>query len=609
MPYRSNVMICTCTNCISNGALQIKNALEAEIVKQGLRDDVQVVQTGASGLCVRGPIVMVQPDDIFYQYLTEKDIPNLVEEHLLKGRPVESLMYVPAGEETPIPKIRDIPFFKDQRLIALRNRGIIDPESIDEYIANDGYRALGKALTEMTPEQVIEEVKESGLRGRGGAGFPTGVKWGFCRAAVLERRQEEPDAPCYLICNADEGDPGAFMDRSIIEADPHCIVEGMCITAYAIGATEGYIYARIEYPLAIARLNTAIEKATEYGLLGDNIFDTDFSFSLQIFEGAGAFVCGEETSLIHSIEGRVPEPRQRPPFPAQSGLWEYPTNINNVETIANIPVIINWGAKWFAEIGTETSRGTKVFSLAGNINNAGLVEVPMGITLRKIVYDIGGGIPNGKKLKAVQSGGPSGGFIPESLIDLRVDYEQLKEAGAIMGSGGLIVMDEDTCIVDMAKYFVLFTSDESCGKCSSCRDGALAIREILEAICNGEGQEGDPEFLEEICEAVKDASLCALGGTLPNPILTSVRHFRDEYYEHIREKKCRAKVCKALIQYSIDADKCTGCTLCAKNCPEEAISGERKQPHKIDLDKCIKCGICKEVCKFGAVFTESPIES
>ena len=460
-----------------------------------MQDDVQIVQTGGSGLCVRGPIVMVQPDDVFYQLLKVEDTPHLVEEHLLKGRPVESLMYVPEGEETPIPKIRDIPFFKDQRLIALRNRGLIDPDSIDEYVANDGYKALAKALTDMTPEQVIEEVKESGLRGRGGAGFPTGAKWGFCRGGELKRRESEPDAPCYLICNADEGDPGAFTDRSIIEADPHSIIEGMCIAAYAMGSTHGYIYARIEYPLAIRRMKTAIERAKDYGLLGENILELGFSFDIEVFEGAGAFVCGEETSLIGSIEGRAPEPRQRPPFPAESGLWGYPTNINNVETLANIAMIINWGAKWFSEIGSETSRGTKVFSLAGNVNNSGLVEVPMGMTLREIVYDIGGGIPGNKRLKAVQTGGPSGGFIPESLLDLSVDYERLKEAGAIMGSGGMIVMDEDTCIVDMAKYFVVFTSDESCGKCSSCRDGSLAVREILEEICNGEGREGDPELL------------------------------------------------------------------------------------------------------------------
>lgn len=604
MAHRLHVMICTCTNCISNGALNIKNALESEIAAKGLVDDVQVVQTGASGLCVKGPILMVQPDGIFYQYLKEKDIPNLVEEHFLKGRPVKSLMYTSAGEETPIPRMADIPFFKDQRLIALRNRGLIDPESIDEYIANDGYKAIAKVLTGMSPEEVIEEVKQSGLRGRGGGGFPTGFKWELCRKSVLKKRREDPETLCYIICNADEGDPGAFMDRSILEADPHSVIEGMSIGAYTMGATKGYIYARIEYPLAIDRIESAIKDAKEYGLLGENILGSDFSFDLMIFQGAGAFVCGEETSLIHSIEGKPPEPRQKPPFPAESGLWGSPTNINNVETWANVPVILNWGAKWFAEIGTEKSRGTKVFSLAGNINNAGLVEVPMGITLREMVYDIGGGIPNNKKLKAVQTGGPSGGFIPERFLHLAVDYEHLKQVGAIMGSGGMIVMDENTCIVDIAKYFLDFTSDESCGKCSSCREGSTALLENLERICEGKGQEGDVELLEEICEAVKDASMCGLGQTLPNPVLSSLRHFRDEYDIHIREKRCPAKACKALITYNIDEEKCTGCTACAKTCPTEAVSGERKQPHKIDQDKCIKCGACLEACKFEAVIVK-----
>ena len=567
MTHRLHAMICTCTNCISNGALAIKDALEAEIAEKELADDIRVVQTGASGLCVNGPVLMVQPDGIFYQYLTKKDIPNLVEEHFLKGRPVKSLMYVPAGEEIPIPKMSDIPFFKDQRLIALRNRGIIDPDNIDEYIANDGYKALAKVLGTMTPDEVIEEIKQSGLRGRGGGGFPTGIKWGICRSSVLKKRQENPETPCYLICNADEGDPGAFMDRSILEADPHSIIEAMCIGAYAMGATFGYVYARIEYPLAIERIEIAIKQAKEYGLLGENILGFDFSFDLTIFQGAGAFVCGEETSLIHSIEGESPEPGQKPPFPAESGLWDCPTNINNVETWANVPVILNWGAKWFSEIGTEKSKGTKVFSLAGNVNNAGLVEVPMGITLREMVYDIGGGIPNNKKLKAVQTGGPSGGFIPERFLHLPVDYERLKEVGAIMGSGGMIVMDEDTCILDIAKYFLEFTSDESCGKCSSCREGSTALRGIIEKISNGDGEEGDLVLLEEICEAVKDASMCGLGQTLPNPVLSSLRYFRDEYEIHVREKRCPAKVCKALITFTIDKVKCTGCTACARVCP------------------------------------------
>jgi NADH:ubiquinone oxidoreductase subunit F (NADH-binding)/(2Fe-2S) ferredoxin/Pyruvate/2-oxoacid:ferredoxin oxidoreductase delta subunit len=602
MASRSNAMICTCTNCISNGALTIRNALDAEIEKQGLSDDIEVVQTGASGLCVRGPILMVQPEGIFYQHLQVADIPNLVEEHFLKGRPVESLMYTPDEESaTPIPKMRDIPFFKDQRLIALRNRGIIDPDSIDEYIANDGYKALSKALVSMTPDEVIAEILAAGLRGRGGAGFPTGKKWEMCRANVLKTREDDPDRACYLICNADEGDPGAFMDRSIIEADPHSIIEAMTIAAYAMGATQGYIYLRIEYPLAIKRITEAIKTAREYGLLGEDILGKGFNFDIKTFEGAGAFVCGEETSLIRSIEGLAPEPKQKPPFPAQSGLWGCPTNINNVETFANIPMIINWGSKWFSAIGTETSCGTKVFSLAGNITNAGLVEVPMGITLREMVYEIGGGIPDGKKLKAIQSGGPSGGFIPERLLHLQIDYEKLKEAGAIMGSGGLIVMDEDTCIVDIAKYFIEFTNDESCGKCSSCREGATALHGILERICNGEGKEEDLILLDELGSAVKEASMCGLGQTLPNPVLTALRYFREEFETHIREKKCPAKVCKALITFGIDAEKCTGCTLCAKNCPVTAITGVRKETHVIDQDKCIKCGVCKQVCKFEAV--------
>ena len=604
MAHRSHVMICTCTNCISNGALKIKDALEAELKRCELEDDIKVVQTGASGLCVKGPILIVQPDGIFYQYLKEDLIPNLVEEHFLKGRPVKDLMYTPEGEDTPIAKLCDIPFFKDQRLIALRNRGLINPDSIDEYIANDGYKALAKVVSTMSPQDVIDEISTSGLRGRGGAGFPTGKKWGFCRNYAVKRQQEDPDSPCYIICNADEGDPGAFMDRSILEADPHAVIEGMCIGAYAMAGTKGYIYARIEYPLAIARIKRAIDDAREYGLLGDDILGTGFSFDLVVFEGAGAFVCGEETSLIHSVEGLAPEPTQKPPFPAEAGLWGSPTNINNVETWANIAMIINWGADWFKEIGTETSPGTKVFSLAGNINNAGLVEVPMGITLREMVYEIGGGIPHNKKLKAVQTGGPSGGFIPESLLDLPVDYERLKEAGAIMGSGGMIVMDEDVCIVDVAKYFTEFTNDESCGKCSSCREGSTAILEILEKIGEGRGEEKDLDILEEICEAVRDVSMCGLGQTLPNPVLSSLQHFRDEYEIHIKEKRCPAKVCKALIEYQIHAEKCTGCTACAKVCPAEAISGERKQPHQIDREKCIKCGACKLACKFSAVTVE-----
>ncbi len=594
MAHRLHAMICTCTNCISNGAFKLKNALEAEIAEKGLENDVRVVQTGASGLCVNGPILMVQPDGIFYQFLTEKDVANLVEEHFLKGRPVKSLMYVPADQEVPIPKLIDIPFFRDQRLIALRNRGLIDPDSIDEYITREGYKALAKALASMRPEQVIEEIKRSGLRGRGGGGFPTGKKWEICRSYILKKREEAPDTACYVICNADEGDPGAFMDRSIIEADPYSVIEGMCIGAYAIGATHGYIYVRAEYPLAIKRIKAATKQAKEYGLLGDDILGFEFSFDIKIFEGAGAFVCGEETSLIRSIEGATPEPIQKPPFPAESGLWKCPTNVNNVETWATVACIIKKGADWFTEIGTEKSKGTKVFSLAGNVNNAGLVEVPMGITLREIIYDIGEGVPYKKKLKAVQTGGPSGGVIPAKLLHLSVDYERLKEAGAIMGSGGMIVVDEDTCMVDFAKYFLEFTSDESCGKCSSCREGAAALFEILEKICKGEGVEEDLNLLEEISYAVKDASICGLGQTLPNPVLSSLKYFRDEYIQHIKYKRCPAGVCKGIIS-----------SACQHACPLEqdvpcyvGFIAQRKYAEalKIIRKENPLPGICGRVC-------------
>jgi len=592
-------MICTCTNCISNGSLRIKEALEAEIAKQGLENDVQVVPTGASGLCVKGPIMVVQPEGIFYQLLKVEHIPHLVEEHFLKGRPVKSLMYFPPGEEVPIPILRDIPFFKDQRLIVLRNRGLIHPDKIDEYIARNGYKALAKVLTSMSPEDVIAVIKDSGLRGRGGAGFPTGLKWEYCKRSQA--------TPKYVICNGDEGDPGAFMDRSIIEADPHSIIEGMAIGGYAIGASQGYAYIRIEYPLAIERINRAIQQAREYGLLGENIFDTDFSFDVEVFKGAGAFVCGEETSLIASIEGRIPEPTIRPPFPAQSGLWAKPTNINNVETWANIPAIINWGAKWFSQLGTETCKGTKVFSLAGNINNAGLVEVPMGITLRRIVYDIGGGIPRGKKFKAVQTGGPSGGVIPQEMLDLPVDYEQLQEAGSIMGSGGMIVIDEDTCIVDIARYFTAFTNDESCGRCNSCREGSDALLEILNRICNGEGQEGDLELMEELGEAIKDGSLCGLGQTLPNPVLSSLRHFREEYQAHVKYKRCPAGVCKGIIsspcQHTCPLGQDVPCYvgLIVQGKFEDAIRVVRKENPLPAICGRVCHHPCEDKCRLGAV--------
>ncbi len=593
---RSELLICAGTGCVSNRSFKVRDALEAEIEKRGLSEEIQVVTTGCQGFCAQGPIMIVQPEGIFYQMLTVENIPNLVEEHMVKGRPVEKLMYVPSKGKPPIPKLSDIAFFSKQRLIVLRNRGLIDPEKIDEYIARDGYQALAKALTSMDSEQVIEQVKGSGLRGRGGAGFSTGLKWELTRKSSGNGK--------YIICNADEGDPGAFMDRSIIESDPHSVLEGMVIGAYAIGAAEGCIYIREEYPLATKRLHIAIDQAREYGLLGEDILGSGFNFDVTVHRGAGAFVCGEETSLIGSLQGQTPEPRIRPPFPAQSGLWGKPTNINNVETWANIPTIINRGAEWFASIGTESSKGTKVFSVVGKVNNTGLVEVPMGMTMREIVFDIGGGIPGGKKFKAVQTGGPSGGCIPESLVDLPIDYERLMEVGSIMGSGGLIVMDEETCMVDVARYFLDFLRSESCGKCTTCREGIAAMHDIVADICNGKGEPENIGLLEELAEAIKDASLCALGGTAPNPVLSTLRYFRDEYDAHIKDKKCPAGVCRALISYRIDPEKCKGCMLCGKHCPEKAIGGEPKGPQTIDLEKCIKCGVCRESCKFDAVLIE-----
>jgi NADP-reducing hydrogenase subunit HndC len=593
MAYRTNAMICTCTNCVSNGALRIKECLESGIQDKGLQDEIQIVPTGASGLCVHGPILIVQPEGVFYQSLKVEDIPHLVEEHFLKGRPVQSLMYAPPGEETPIPVIRDIPFFKSQRLIALRNRGVIDPSKLEEYIANDGYRALLKVLQSMTPDQVVQEIKDSGLRGRGGAGFLTGRKWESAAAHDADQK--------FIICNADEGDPGAFMDRSIIEADPHSILEGMAIAGYAVGASTGIVYIRTEYPLAIERISVAIEQARDYGLLGKDILELGFDFDVEVFRGAGAFVCGESSSMRASIQGEPAEPTLKHTHATEKGLWEKPTVLNNVETLANVPVIINWGAKWFADIGTETSKGTKVFSLAGNVVNAGLVEVPMGITLREIIYDIGGGIPGNKAFKAVQTGGPSGGCVPASLLDLPVDYESLEEAGSMMGSGGMVIMDEDTCMVDVSRYFVDFLRDESCGKCTSCRDGLETMYLMLDNICEGKGKEGDLELLDELSGAIQLASLCQLGQTAPNLVLTTLRYFRDEYEAHIADHRCPAGVCKALITYQIDPEKCKGCMVCNKNCPQDAIAGEKKKPQTIDQDKCIKCGVCRDICKFDGV--------
>ena len=585
--YRAHLLVCAGTGCVSCGAFPLKEALEKEIARRGLQDEILVVATGCNGFCERGPIVMVHPDGVFYQRLKVEDVPFLVEEHLIKGRPVQKFMYVPPAEKGPIPRMADIEFFKHQKLIVLRNRGRIDPEKVEEYIAYDGYEAMAKALTEMTADEIVAEVSNAGLRGRGGAGFPTGKKWALCRQAGA--------SPKYLICNGDEGDPGAFMDRSVLEADPHAVLEGMVIGAKAIGAEKGFIYIRDEYPLAVKRMGVAIGQARELGLLGRDILGSGFDFDLEIVRGAGAFVSGEETALIASIEGQRAFPRQRPPYPAQHGLWGKPTVINNVETWANVPSIIRRGAAWFSDLGTATSKGTKVFSLVGKINNTGLVEVPMGLRLREIIYGIGGGIPGGREFKAIQIGGPSGGCIPKELLDLPVDYESLTQAGAMMGSGGMIVMDEDTCMVDIALYFLRFTQEESCGKCAPCRIGTRQMAEILARITGGEGTDDDLKRLEELAPAVKQGSLCGLGQTSPNPILSTLRYFRDEYNAHIAGR-CPALVCKNLIAYFIEPDKCIGCLLCLKNCPVNAIAGERKKVHVIDQAACIKCGACLNVC-------------
>ena len=592
--FRSNVLVCGGTGCTSSNSEQIIERLREEIKLQGLEKEVNVIRTGCFGLCALGPIMVVYPEGAFYSRVTPDDVPEIVSEHLLKGRIVKRLLYQETVlDDNTTKSLNETTFYAKQMRIALRNCGVINPENIDEYIAQDGYAALGKVLTEMTPQEVIDLVLASGLRGRGGAGFPTGRKWQFAR---------NNDAPQkYACCNADEGDPGAFMDRSVLEGDPHSVLEAMAIAGYAIGTNQGYIYIRAEYPIAVKRLQIAIKQAREYGLLGKNIFDSGFDFDIDIRLGAGAFVCGEETALMTSIEGKRGEPRVRPPFPAVKGLFGVPTVLNNVETYANIPQIILKGADWFRSIGTEKSPGTKVFALGGKITNTGLVEVPMGTTLREVVEEIGGGVPNGHHFKAAQTGGPSGGCIPAKLIDTPIDYDNLIAIGSMMGSGGLIVMDETTCMVDIAKFFLEFTVDESCGKCTPCRVGTKRLLEILNKITSGNGTLEDIDRMEELCYYIKENSLCGLGQTAPNPVLSTLKYYRDEYEAHVVEHRCPAGACKALTNYSIDADKCKGCTLCARNCPVGAITGSVKQPHVIDTTKCIKCGVCMEKCKFGAV--------
>ena len=594
--YRAHVLVCGGTGCTSSGSEQIIEKLHSEIEKNGLKEEINVVRTGCFGLCARGPIMIVYPEGCFYSMVKVEDVPEIVSEHLLKGRIVERLLYHEDKTDETITSLSETPFYKKQLRVALRNCGVINPENIEEYIAYDGYSALGKCLTEYTPEQVIGIIKDSGLRGRGGGGFPTGRKW---ELAAMNKADQK-----YVCCNADEGDPGAFMDRSVLEGDPHAVLEAMAIAGYAIGASQGYIYVRAEYPIAVKRLNIAIKQAKELGLLGKNIFESGFDFDVEIRLGAGAFVCGEETALMTSIEGNRGEPRPRPPYPAVKGLFGKPTILNNVETYANIPQIILKGADWFASMGTEKSKGTKVFALGGKINHTGLVEIPMGTTLRDIVEEIGGGIPNGKKFKAAQTGGPSGGCIPAELIDTPIDYDNLISIGSMMGSGGLIVMDEDNCMVDIAKFFLDFTVDESCGKCSPCRIGTKRLHEILEKITSGNGTLEDLDKLEELCYYIKDNALCGLGQTAPNPVLSTLKRFREEYVAHVVDKKCPAGVCKSLLSYKIVAEKCKGCTACARACPVGAISGSVKQPHVIDTSKCIKCGACMEKCKFAAIIKE-----
>ena len=596
--YRSQVLICGGTGCTSSGSVKIAKRLQEEIDKNGLTDEVMVVRTGCFGLCALGPIMIVYPEGTFYSMVKEEDIAEIVSEHLLKGRIVTRLVYDETVAENEIKSLKETDFYKKQHRIALRNCGVINPECIDEYIGRNGYEALGKVLKTMTPDDVIQVILDSGLRGRGGGGFPTGKKWQLAKNLVKDADQK------YVCCNADEGDPGAFMDRSVLEGDPHVVIEAMAIAGYAIGATQGYIYIRAEYPIAVQRLQIAIDQAREYGLLGKNIFDSGFDFDLDIRLGAGAFVCGEETALMTSIEGNRGEPRPRPPFPAESGLFKKPTVLNNVETYANIPQIILNGADWFASMGTEKSKGTKVFALGGKIHNTGLVEVPMGTTLREVIYEIGGGIPNGKAFKAAQTGGPSGGCIPAEHLDIPIDYDNLIAIGSMMGSGGLIVMDEDNCMVDIAKFFLQFTVDESCGKCTPCRIGTKRLYEMLEKITSGNATMEDLDKMEKLCYYIKNNSLCGLGQTAPNPVLSTLRYFKNEYIAHVQDKKCPAGVCQDLLTYKIIDLRCKGCTACARGCPVGAISGTVKQPHSIDTTKCIKCGACMAKCKFGAIIKE-----
>ena len=592
--FRSQVLICGGTGCTSSGSPELIRLFEEKIKNAGLEKEVKVVRTGCFGLCEMGPIVIVYPEGAFYSHIKPENVDEIVNEHLLKGRIVRHLLCREAVEQEGATKSLDeVDFYKKQKRVALRNCGVIDPERIDEYIAFDGYKALAKVLTEMTPQQVIDTIKASGLRGRGGAGFPTGTKWQFAANSVSDQK--------YVCCNADEGDPGAFMDRSILEGDPNAVIEAMAIAGYAIGANQGYIYVRAEYPIAVKRLQVAIKEAREYGLLGKNILETGFDFDLDIRLGAGAFVCGEETALMQSIEGKRGEPRPRPPFPAVKGLFDQPTILNNVETYANVPQIILKGPEWFASMGTEKSKGTKVFALGGKIKNTGLVEIPMGTTLREIIYDIGGGCPNGKKFKAAQTGGPSGGCIPASLLDTPIDYDNQIAIGSMKGSGGMIVMDEDNCMVDIARFFLDFTVDESCGKCPPCRIGTRRMLEILERITEGKGEDGDIEKLETLAKTIQASALCGLGQTAPNPVLSTLRYFRDEYEAHIYEKRCPAGHCKKLLKYTIDPALCKGCSLCSKVCPVGAISGEIRKPFVIDSSKCIKCGACMEKCRFNAI--------